>query len=457
VTTVAYFDVPAGCAGDMFLGALVDAGLPVRSIEETAEALGLRHVEVRARKVMRGAMAGTKVEVLVEGRPADVPTMARDPRHRHGAKGARDHDHEHEQGHEHVHEHDPGHGHDRGEEHGREPGGRHRHAHAAAERHEHRRLPQILTMLRDAKGLPAEGIADAVRTFTLLADAEAKVHGVAPDDVHFHEVGAVDALVDVVGTCVGLRTLGVTEVRVGPLPWGGGTVRTQHGRLPLPAPAVVHLLGGHPTFPSEETYEQVTPTGAALVRALSRAPEVPAGFVPRVVGVGAGTHPGGGLPNVVRLVLGEIAGDQTPAEAVLLETNLDDATGQVVARALDRAIEEGALDAWAVPATMKKGRPGVVLSVLVLATQVDRHEAILFRETPTLGIRRRPVHRSVLARRHVTVRTPFGEVRMKVREAPDGPEATPEHDDCLRLADLAGVPWRRVADAASAAWARDAR
>jgi uncharacterized protein (TIGR00299 family) protein len=324
--------------------------------------------------------------------------------------------------------------------------------------HEHRTLKDVLAIVRAARGLPAEGLADAARAFQLLAEAEGRVHGVAPEEVHFHEVGALDALVDVVGTCVGLRRLGVLEVRTSALPWSSGRARMAHGEMPLPPPAVTHLLAGHPTYPSGETFEQVTPTGAALVRALSRGVLPPAGFVPRAVGVGAGDHPGGRLPNVVRLVLGEVVGTgtdserATPTDAVLLETNLDDATGQQIGHAIDRAMAAGALDAWAVPATMKKGRPGVVLSVLAESASAADLEALLFRETPTLGIRRRAVARTVLPRRLVAVSTPYGPIHVKVRTTPSGDEATPEYDECRAAAERTGIAWRTVAEAAMRAF-----
>jgi uncharacterized protein (TIGR00299 family) protein len=427
----AFVDAPAGCSGDMFLGALVDAGLSIHALESVVAGLGIADLSVRASRTTRGPLAATKVDVLWRGDSADAPTMAHDHDHDH------DHDHHHDHGHDHGHPHDHGHEHEPSS-HGRAPHGR--------------TLPDVVAILRGSSLDPA-ACDDAVRTFTLLAEAEGRVHGVSPDEVHFHEVGALDALVDVAGTCAGFRALGVTDVRVGPLPWFGGTVRTQHGVLPLPAPAVLHLLVGRPTFASGESYEQVTPTGAALVAALSRGPAIPAGFVPRLVGTGAGTHTGGRIPNVLRIVIGDVTADATPEQVTLLETNLDDASGQVVARAVERAMAEGALDAWAAPITMKKGRPGVVLSLLARSEDASRLEALLFRETPTLGVRRRGVERSVLARRHVDVETPWGRVRMKVRSGPDGDEATPEHDDCVRLADRANVPLRRVLDAAASAYA----
>jgi uncharacterized protein (TIGR00299 family) protein len=400
-TTVAWVDAQAGIAGDMFLGALVDAGLDPAELETVVGALGLDGVSLEVRRVQKGPLAATKVEVLVDGIPADP-----------------------------VSEHE-------GQAHG------------------HRTLGEIEDRIRAAEGLPRDARANALRTFAYLAVAEAKVHGSTPEEVHFHEVGAADALVDIVGTCVGLKKLGVGEVRVSPLPWSTGTIRTAHGDLPLPAPAVCHLLAGHPTFPSGEGREQVTPTGAALVRALARGSDVPAGFVPRVVGAGAGTQDGERLPNVVRIVLGEVERENTPTDAVVLAANLDDVTGQEVARAIARVLEEEALDAWATPVTMKKGRPGLVLTVLVRPGDERRIERVLFRETPTLGIRRHTVARTVLPRRHVPVDTPWGEVRMKVRETPDGDEATPEHDDVWMLSERHGIALRRVSDAARERFARE--
>jgi uncharacterized protein (TIGR00299 family) protein len=268
VRTVAFVDGAAGVSGDMFLGALVDLGLPLEDLEGVVAALGLHDVAVEARKVRRGPLAATKVNVRIGGRPADAAGQA------HGEGG---------------------------------------HAHP------HRRLGDVLECLRSADGLPPEAVADAVRAFGLLARAEGRVHGEPPEEVVFHEVGAADAMVDVLGTCVGLRRLGVTEVRVGPLPWGGGEIGTQHGPLALPAPAVLHLLEGHPMVPSYEKVEQVTPTGAALVASLARGTTPPAGFRPRSVGVGAGRREEGRLPNVLRLVVGEVGLEEAATECLLLE------------------------------------------------------------------------------------------------------------------------------------------
>lgn len=442
---VAYLDAPSGIAGDMLLGALVDAGLPLSTLQAVPVALGLAGVELRARRVTRGVLAATKVDVLVDGHE-EAPAGEAGPGHAHG--------HAHEHAHAHENEHVHGHGHAHEPQQGQ--GQAHPPAHGAPHPdrpHAHRAYAEIAALLERVTGLPDAALSSARRVFRALAEAEGRVHGVAPEAVRFHEVGAADALVDIVGGCVGLHALGVEEVRVGPLPWpAGGTVGSAHGRLPLPAPATAFLLLGHPAVPSEERFELVTPTGAALVRGLSMASAVPAGFVPRAVGLGAGSREHTRLPNVLRLVVGEVPARGETADAVLLETNLDDVTGQVLARALERLLAAGALDAWVVPATMKKGRPGHVLAALAAPADVERLEAVLFAETPTLGVRRVPVARSILPRHHVDVSTPWGEVRMKVRVGPAGPEATPEHDDCRRLADQHGVPLRAVLEAAQRAW-----
>ena len=312
---VAWVDAPAGCSGDMFLGALVDAGLPLAVLEDVVDGLGLDDVEVRMTRVERGAIHATKVDVCRHGKPIE---------------GAAD-----------------------------------VHVHTNAEHYEHgRSLHDVLHALSQLGDLEAPPLRHAAQAFRHLAGAEARVHGTQPHAVHFHEVGAADALVDVAGTCVGLHHLGVERVYVSPLPWSRGTVKTAHGVLPLPAPATAIVLDGHPTMPSEETYEQVTPTGAALVRALSVGSAPPPGFIPGGSGFGAGTYDRSRLPNVVRLVLGEVRAGTAHDDVLLLETNLDDVTGQVVGYALERVLAAGALDAWWTGVTMKKGRPGVVLSVI---------------------------------------------------------------------------------------------
>ncbi len=309
-----------------------------------------------------------------------------------------------------------------------------------------RGLAEILALV-DGSGLAGHAKAAARAIFERIGRAEAKVHGVAIEKVHFHEVGAVDSIVDVCGAAVALDLLSWPRVVSEPPELGRGIARTAHGPMPIPAPAVLELLAGKPVRPGGPPGEAVTPTGAALLAELAEVGPLPA-FVPSRTGYGMGTSSWPDRPNVLRMTLGEAA---ERAGLWVLETNLDDCTGQLVARAIDAALEAGALDAWAAPVTMKKGRPGLVLSALV---EEPRREAVtraFFEETTTLGIRRRPVERDVLAREIETVETPYGPVRVKVARS-GGRElgAHPEYDDCLARAREKGVPVKEVIAAALA-------
>jgi uncharacterized protein (TIGR00299 family) protein len=310
-----------------------------------------------------------------------------------------------------------------------------------------RGLREILALV-DASGLAPRARAAARATFERIGRAEAKVHGVALEEIHFHEVGAVDSIVDVCGAAVALDLLGWPRVLSAPPELGRGLGRSAHGPMPIPPPAVLELLAGKPVRPGGPQGEAVTPTGAAILAELAEVGPLPP-IVPARVGYGVGTRSWPDRPNVLRATLAE------PAEAGelwLLETNLDDATGQIVARALEAALEAGALDAWAAPITMKKGRPAVLLAALVEEGRRVAVTRVLFAETPTLGVRRRRVERDVLAREVRTVGTAHGPVRVKVALL-DGVEvgAQPEHDDCLARAREKGVPLREVIAAALAA------
>jgi uncharacterized protein (TIGR00299 family) protein len=291
-------------------------------------------------------------------------------------------------------------------------------------------------------------LPDAVKA---KAGAEAKVHRTAIEDVHFHEVGGVDAIVDVVGSSAALEYLGA-EVVVSPLPMGRGYVRARHGVLPLPAPAAVECLAGFETYDGGVDFEFVTPTGAAIVGAhavwSARWPRMS----PERVGWGAGTKELPDRPNMLRAVLGRPlpvgeghAHAHEHAHHVVLEANVDDATGELVGHAIATWMAEGALDAWATPSTMKKGRPGLVLSVLATEERADALSASILRETTTLGVRRYAVSRVERPRRMVKVATRFGEIPVKVSEGPFGPaQVKPEFDACARAAAAHGVPVREV-------------
>jgi uncharacterized protein (TIGR00299 family) protein len=317
----------------------------------------------------------------------------------------------------------------------------------------HRHLRHIEAIL-EAADLPARVRERSRAVFRRLAEAEAAVHGTTPEQVHFHEVGAVDAIVDVVGTVLGLDALGVERVSASALPVGGGSVDCEHGRMPVPAPATAWLLRGVPIVPTPIRTELVTPTGAALLATLAEGWGPPPPCTLEAVGTGAG---GRDLPeqaNVLRVFLGR-AGEALPGRrtVTVLETALDDESPQVVAALLSGLLADGALDAMAVPATMKKGRPGVWLVVLCEPAQADRVARRLLEETSTLGVRVRHDERIELPRRAAEVMTPFGAVALKVATLPGGGErAVPEFESVRAAAERSGRPLREVAQAALAAW-----
>ncbi len=319
----------------------------------------------------------------------------------------------------------------------------------------HRHLRHIAAML-DAADLDAAVRARALAVFTRLADAEAEVHGSTREQVHFHEVGAVDALVDVVGTLEGLRALGVAEVYSSPLRLGRGAVRSEHGLIPVPAPATTLLLRGVPVEMPDIEAELVTPTGAALLTTLVRHWSGEPAFRLERVGTGAGGRDLKEQPNVLRVLIGEAEeGGTASRQVAVLETALDDENPQFVAALLPRLLEQGALDAMVVPSVMKKGRPGMWLVVIAEPERAAGLARTLLSETSALGVRLRHERRYELARRPVEVATPFGPVALKVATLPDGSErAAPEFESVRAAAERAGRPLREVADAALAAWKR---
>jgi uncharacterized protein (TIGR00299 family) protein len=295
----------------------------------------------------------------------------------------------------------------------------------------------------------------AKRIFLKLGEAEAKVHGIELAKIHFHEVGAVDSIVDIVGSAVGLDLLGVDRYEASPLPPGRGWVKAAHGRMPLPAPATAELLRGVPLAESLAEGELTTPTGAAiLTTVVERFVALPAMTI-ETIGLGAGTRELVEQANILRLFVGSAELPAASDRVWVLETNLDDIPGEVVGYTMTRLLEAGALDAFVTPIQMKKNRPGVMVSVLCDESRIPALEDLLFRETATLGIRRYPVSRHKLKRRPVEVETSFGRVRGKlgwIGERP--PTFSPEYDDCARIAASKAVPIREVYDAAQAAYAR---
>jgi uncharacterized protein (TIGR00299 family) protein len=325
---------------------------------------------------------------------------------------------------------------------------------AGGQRH-HRHLGDILQIVEQAPLAPRVR-ERAAAIFRRLGEAEARIHGVPIEKVHFHEVGAVDAIVDIVGACVGLELLGVAEVYGSPVNVGGGTVGTAHGTLPVPAPASVELLRGAPTYSSGIEKELTTPTGAAILSTLARGIGAQPPMRVAAVGYGAGTWDLPGQANVLRVMIGTAAGAGAADETLtMLETNLDDITPELVGWVTEQALAAGALDVFTTPVQMKKNRPGVLLSVLCAADAADRLAALLFRETTTLGVRSYAVRRRALERALENVETPWGAVAVKVARLNGAVlNAAPEYEDCARLARERGVPLKQVMAAAQAAFAR---
>ncbi|HXY48025.1 MAG TPA: nickel pincer cofactor biosynthesis protein LarC [Terriglobales bacterium] len=429
---IAYLDCFSGVSGDMFLGALVDAGVSVSLLQKTVAALGVE-AQLQIAKVTRGGIAATKVDVYAVGekdRPRDVtpaPSPVTQELERHA------HSHGQAKGSTLAHCHSP-------DLTLSTPGG------AALPGHTHRGLAQIKQIISRA------AISDAARRtaleiFDSLAAAEAAIHHVDIQSVHFHEVGAIDAMVDIVCAAVGAEALGVDEMVCSPLNVGSGTVVCAHGTFPVPAPATVELLKGAPVYSSGIEAELVTPTGAAIVKALAtRFAPFPEMKIENA-GYGAGTRDFPGYPNVLRLTIGEQAlGATTAMETItVLEANLDDLNPQVFGYVMDRLLAEGALEAFGMPVQMKKNRPGMLLTVLCEPESAAKLTQLIFTETTTLGVRRRDERRQSLARRWVNVRIPWGEVRMKVASL-NGTVTNfaPEYEDCRRIAAAHHVPLKTV-------------
>jgi uncharacterized protein (TIGR00299 family) protein len=315
-----------------------------------------------------------------------------------------------------------------------------------------RNLADILALI-DRAALPARAAQRAKAIFTRLAEAEAKVHRIDVQEVHFHEVGAVDSIMDIVAAAVALELLNADSVQCSPIPTGSGVVTCSHGTMPVPAPATAELLLGVPVRPAEVTGEATTPTAAAVLTTLAESYGPLPAMQVAAVGYGAGTREGGVLPNLLRVFLGQPAEGGSADAVVELCANIDDCTGEVLGAALEALLAAGALDAWATSAVMKKSRPAWVLSVLCTPADAGAMEDILFTQTTTFGVRRSTWTRSKLLRRHETVQTPYGAVRVKVGRRGDRDiTVSPEFDDCRAAAGAHGVAVREVLLAALEAY-----
>jgi uncharacterized protein (TIGR00299 family) protein len=374
---IAYLDCFSGIAGDMLLGALLDAGLPEETLRRDLARLGVPGYELDISQVQRHGLRATHLQV----RMTEAPTA--------------------------------------------------------------RHLPDILGLIEDSD-LDAAVKERAAAVFHRLAVAEGKVHGTPPDSVHFHEVGAVDAIVDVVGAAAGLAALGIERLACSPLPLGRGWVQSAHGRLPVPAPATAELVRGIPTWAGDAEAELVTPTGAALVTTLADEFGAMPPMTVSAVGYGAGTRELDS-PNVLRLFIGEGAAQVGRDRVAVLETNIDDMNPEIFDHVMERLLSAGALDVFLTPIAMKKNRPATLLTVLAEPAGREALLEIIFRETTTLGVRCAEMERRCLARESIEVETPWGAVGVKLgRLGDEVVTVAPEYEDCRRVAREHHVPLRLV-------------
>ncbi len=411
-----YLDIFSGISGDMFIGAMIDLGIDARLLETELGRLGVGGYHLHVKRGHKSAIEGVKFDVHLA------------------------HDHEH--GHSHDHEH--GHAHDHGD-----------HGHAHDE--EHRSFADIRRLIFSSQ-LSDWVKQKSVAVFKRIAVAEGKIHGHPADEVHFHEVGAIDSIVDIVGACIALEMLGCPRVLASPVVEGTGWVNCAHGRFPVPTTATLEILGakGIALTQCDEPHELVTPTGAALLAEFAESFAPMSGLVATKVGYGLGTRDNKTRPNVLRAVLGETVAASGPTahdwetdSVAVLETNLDDISAELLGHFVERALAAGALDVFHTAIQMKKSRPGVLLSVLCAPADADKFSAMILRETTAFGVRRAVAERRKLRREFTEVETPLGKVTVKLGKL-DGVvvQAAPEFESCKAAAAKAGANVKDVMDAA---------
>ena len=413
-----YLDLFSGISGDMFIGALVDLGVDSRQLERQLESLKLDGYHLHFTRAHKGSIEGVKFDVHL----------------------AAAHDHSH------PHTHSPTEAHAQS----------HRHGHHRGADHDHGRTFSEIRHLIAQSSLSDWIKQKSTAVFQRIAVAEGKIHGLPPEQVHFHEVGAVDSIVDIVGGCIGLELLGRPRLLASQVVEGSGWVECAHGRFPIPAPATLAILGARGIALSQcsEPQELVTPTGAALLAELVEAFGPMQGLVAEKIGFGLGTRENRTRPNVLRAILGEVSGagaahDWESDTIAVLETNLDDISAEILGYFVEQALSAGALDVFHTPIQMKKNRPGVLLTVLCLEADADKFTEMMLRETTSFGIRRHTAERRKLRRDFATVQTPYGEVTVKLGRL-DGRvlQAAPEFESCKQLAARANVSLKSVYDAA---------
>lgn len=446
-----YLDCSSGISGDMTVAALLDLGASEQHLREALSSLPAHGFDVAVTRVRKSGLDACDFDVRLD---AAHENHDHDMAWLYGHLDASDHEHGHAHEHEHAHDHDHEHAHEHDHEHAHE----HEHDHAHHHHHEHRSLADVCAII-DASAMSerAKGLAHAV--FGKLAEAEAKAHGATPETVMFHEVGAIDSIVDICSVAICLDDLDVTEVIVPSLAEGHGTIRCAHGIMPVPVPAVVNLCqaAGIALVPAPVTGELVTPTGAAIVAALRTGNALPASYAIERVGYGAGKRAYENCSGVLRAVLiasagSDDAGDGDRSTVTKLESDLDDCTGEALGRVIELLMAAGAREAHAIPIVMKKGRPGHQLEVVCNGELAPALERIIFENTTTIGIRSMDMRRHALPRTPDGIETPYGRVATKLVVMPDGRvRAYPECSSVIEACERAGASFQDVFHATQAA------
>jgi uncharacterized protein (TIGR00299 family) protein len=449
-----YLDIFSGISGDMFIGALLDLGVDAHDLEHELEKLKLDGYHLHVSRAHKAAIEGVKFDVH----------LAHEHSHEHTHADGITHTHAHSQEHHHHHEDDQD-AHHHGYNH-------HQHEHSdpsdasdlSDPTHHHEALDHGRNYSQIMKLISSSGLSDWVKdksiaVFHRIAVAEGKIHGLPPEQVHFHEVGAVDSIVDIVGACIGLELLGKPRVLAGPVVEGTGWINCAHGRFPIPAPATLSILGTRSIAVTQcdEPHELVTPTGAALLAELVQDFGPMRDLVAEKIGFGLGTRDNKTRPNVLRAILGKTAAskgkhDWESDTIVVLETNLDDINPEILGHFVEQALSSGALDVFHTPIQMKKNRPGVLLTVLCAEADGDNFTEMILRETSSFGVRRHSAERRKLHREFASVKTPYGEVTVKLGKL-DGKviQASPEFESCKKLARTAKVPLKVIYESAATA------
>ena len=386
---IVYFDCFSGISGDMILGAFVDAGLDINFLQEQLAQLHLHGYEISAEKVKRAGICGTKVHVIIS----------------HMDK----------------------------------------HSHSTHRHHDsHLNFSGIKTIIENSN-LHQDIIRDSIKIFQRLAEVEAKVHNTSTEKVHFHEVGAIDSIVDIVGAVIAIKQLGIEKIYFSPIPTGYGFTTCEHGTFPVPAPATAELLKMQLLKSVDIEKELTTPTGAAIITTLGEGLRTTPEMRILQIGYGAGNNDNPTVPNLLRVLIGETIPNIAPDEMWIVETNIDNMSGEILGYVMEKLFEAGAVDAYFTPIQMKKGRPGIIISAIVAESNLSSVELVLLNQTTTFGIRKYKVVRTILTREFKEVDSQFGKIKVKIgKYNGDIKSFSPEYEDCKRIAEERGIPLKQV-------------